>query len=224
MPYTRKNKKSKKARRSNAVRRYRSGYNQGVSKRIGFPKSMMTKMRFCATHALDPGTATIASYQFRANDVYDPDYSGAGHQPLGFDQYSQLYEHFTVLGSKITVTAATSGSVPVVIGITKDSDATRTTSFDTIQEQPDTCWKVHTPGSPAKQLSCRLSAKKWFNKLAVKDSDRLQGTNLASPEEVVFYHLWAKGLSASVDPSAIDCNITIDYIVLWTEPKELPQS
>lgn len=45
---------------------------------------------------------TQANFLWRANSVYDPDKTGTGHQPMGFDQWMALYSHFRVLGSKIT--------------------------------------------------------------------------------------------------------------------------
>lgn len=40
-------------------------------------------------------------YTFRGNSLYDPDSTGAGHQPMSFDQWSALYSNYTVHGSKI---------------------------------------------------------------------------------------------------------------------------
>jgi len=218
MPSRRYKKRSKK-------RRYRrKGYNQLVSTRNPFPKSMITKHRYVSTHTLTPsGAALIASYQFRGNSLYDPDYTSAGHQPLGFDEYSNLYEHFTVLGSKISITAAT-GGIPVVVGITRDSDATLTVNYDTVQENADTVWGSHASGSKPLVLRAATSMKKWFNRKAIKDDPKLRGTPSTDCEETMFYHLWVKALSATAVPSATDINVVIEYIALWSEPKELVQS
>lgn len=214
----------RKYRRKKGKKRYRrKGYNQLVSTRNPFPKSMITKHRYVTTQSLSPSIAAISSYQFRGNSIYDPDYTSVGHQPLGFDQYAGLYEHFTILSSKITVNAATTG-IPVVIGITKDSDATLTTHYDTIQEQPDTVWKVNTSGSSVTRLSTKTSMKKWFNRKNIKDDSTLRGNDGADPTEVMFYHLWVKALDASAAPSATNCNVTIEYVALWSEPKELTTS
>lgn len=43
---------------------------------------------------------------FRGNGPYDPDYTGVGVQPYGFDEMSALYNNYIVKGSKIKVTAA----------------------------------------------------------------------------------------------------------------------
>lgn len=40
---------------------------------------------------------------FRAASIYDPDFSGAGHQPLGHDQWQALYRRYRVLTCKAEV-------------------------------------------------------------------------------------------------------------------------
>ena len=64
-----------------------------------------------AASALNP--TAVNDHQFRANSLYDPDYtvvaslnplSTQNHQPLGFDELMQIYSKYQVLGSKITCT------------------------------------------------------------------------------------------------------------------------
>lgn len=56
---------------------------------------------------------TNASFLFRGNGLFDPDYQVGGQQPMGFDQWSTLYRHYRVLGSKIEVTLG-QGALSVV--------------------------------------------------------------------------------------------------------------
>ena len=36
-------------------------------------------------------------------DCADPNHTGVGHQPLYFDQLMTIYNHYIVIGAKITV-------------------------------------------------------------------------------------------------------------------------
>jgi hypothetical protein len=44
-----------------------------------------------------------AMQQFRLNSVYDPNLNIAGHQPLGYDTWSVIYNYYKVLECNITV-------------------------------------------------------------------------------------------------------------------------
>lgn len=53
-------------------------------------------------------TTSIGGYgsavaQFRGNSCYDPDYSGIGSQPYGWDQMTQLFNRYKVMSSKIAI-------------------------------------------------------------------------------------------------------------------------
>lgn len=38
--------------------------------------------------------------------MYDPDLTGFGHQPYFFDQLTDIYSHYVVIGSKIKISGA----------------------------------------------------------------------------------------------------------------------
>lgn len=40
----------------------------------------------------------VVMWQWRANSMFDPDYSGGGHQPFGFDQMQTYWSEYRVLG------------------------------------------------------------------------------------------------------------------------------
>lgn len=48
--------------------------------------------------------STFQDYLFNLNSVYDPDRTGIGHQPLGIDQWAQLYTKYRVLSCRYVVT------------------------------------------------------------------------------------------------------------------------
>lgn len=68
-----------------------------------------------------PGAVPVFTQVFRGNGCFDPDITGSGAQPTGFDQYMALYKNFRVIRSKIRVsvlsgsTAAAAGQAIVVV-------------------------------------------------------------------------------------------------------------
>ncbi len=61
---------------------------------------------------------------FRANDLYDPDATGTGHQPIGFDQAMLFWEQFAVFSSKITVAFRSNNADGLRVGICLSPDQT----------------------------------------------------------------------------------------------------
>jgi len=53
--------------------------------------------------ATSVGTGFV-TYALRANSLFDPDYSGAGHQPLRFDQLAAMFNAYRVRSARIKVT------------------------------------------------------------------------------------------------------------------------
>ena len=56
-------------------------------------------------------TGSVYVQSYTQNDAYDPDVTGAGSQPLGFDQWNTIYGRWSVISSSIEVRfcAKTSG-------------------------------------------------------------------------------------------------------------------
>lgn len=71
-----------------------------------------------STNLTGGGIADLEVNVFRLNSAFDPDFSGVGAQPLGFDQWAALYGDYRVVGSKIEVKAfadsASNNSVAVI--------------------------------------------------------------------------------------------------------------
>jgi hypothetical protein len=49
-------------------------------------------------------TGAANSWALRGNGMYDPDVTGAGAQPSGFDQYMAIYKNYRVIGSRCIAT------------------------------------------------------------------------------------------------------------------------
>lgn len=83
-----------------------------------FPFALFTKLKYASTVNLSAGVGgvTQAPWIFKLNGLFDPDTTGVGHQPYGFDQFFPIYSHYTCFGAsvQITVTSASSPTAALV--------------------------------------------------------------------------------------------------------------
>jgi len=200
----------------------------------GFPQNCIVKMRYCEQILFNTGISGATEYNFRANDVYDPNITGGGHQPMGFDQWMAVFNHFVVLGSKITVTplydSATTVSPPCLIGVGQFDTTGRmaTKALDEITEISATMKNRHSymhliSSNHPKSVRAFYSARKEFQGNPAT-LDKLIGSASNSPTEASVFTVYAVGATSAVDPAQVYCNIVIDYVVKFLEPRPLGQS
>lgn len=201
----------------------------------GFPKSKMVKLRYSAEVILNPPAVGVpAVHYFTANSMYDPDLTGIGHQPRGFDEWMNVYDHYTVLGCRATarwIPSSSTEKVPSAWGIALTDDASFPhASLGDIIESVEggrnyrlAGQSATTTGGIRPSVSRRFSAKKFFGVKALIGKDEYKGTVSTNPTEMAHLALWACGPSVS-DPDAIVFQMTIDYIAVLTERKGLARS
>jgi len=71
-----------------------------------FPNTKTVNLRYVQDFSLNPGDGSTSVQVFRANSVFDPDFSGTGHQPMFRDNYAALYDTYQVNHAHITFIAA----------------------------------------------------------------------------------------------------------------------
>jgi len=224
MPYKKSYKSHKKAhKRKSAYSRLSSYTAQATG-----PQTLVRKLRYSTQTNVNPGAAGSAANVFiRANGLFDPEVAVGGHQPLGFDQYMEMYDHYKVLGSKITVQFLAVGSdtgSQSICSISLDDDATANTNIDNMIEQGLSTWRVQQhSGAQAKPvvLTKTFSLKKYFRNR--KSAESITGSKFADPTEQAFYNISVAGLDAT-DPNLTKMLITVDYIVSFSERKTLISS
>lgn len=227
MPYKRRYRKKRGRRRKSAWSRKRSTVAQV---RAPIADSQLVKMKYCHVATLNPGVGgNPATHIFRANDGYDPDATGVGHQPYSWDQWANFYDHVTVIGSKMRATFNPPGSNPATFIATLHvaDDTTTTNNVELLMERTGTIWKwIGNSGAgsnPGNTLTKKFSTKKFFNVTNVKDADDLRGKFNASPIDDAYYHVSAFDPNGG-DMEAFEVIVEIEYICLLSERKDLLQS
>lgn len=207
----------------------KSNIPRGVNTMANIPR--IQRHRYCQPFSITSTVSAPGIYRFAANDMNDPGASGGGHQPMRFDEMKLFYNHYVVVGSRITVTytgstttAATSN--PVVWSVFLNDDGSSPPSYTAAIEQGRTTYRhLNTTNAVARSTIHRnFSAKKFFNVANIKDNvDRLGAGVTASPTELAFFDVAVQSLDTGV-AATINCLAVMDFIVLYSEPTDVAQS
>lgn len=87
---------------------YRRSSNFLKTKSI-FPYLLRTSLNYSDTIQANPA-AVVYSYTYNLNNIYDPDQTGTGHQPMLHDQLSVAYQRYRVRACKYSVTISNSNT------------------------------------------------------------------------------------------------------------------
>lgn len=233
-PYTRYKRKGKGYNRKKITNQQTKGFQGNgqalltINKGLGFPLRMRTKLRYVETGALTTGATGIMSiHSFRANGLYDPNHTNAGHQPMYYDQYMAVYNHWKVLGSKITVEiipAGTSTQVPIHAALWVDDDFAYNGTFGQALEL-GVLKNYLLIGGQSKNTKQRLT-NTWSLKKYFKDkynAAQVTGNITSDPTEQSAYMLGFQAVDGVSEPN-YNMIVTIDYIVDFFELKDTSQS
>lgn len=114
-----------------------------VSRSTALPDRFLTKLRYSELFQMSfTGFAVPASYQFKVNDIFDPNYTGSGHQPLFHDQFALLYNKVRVTGCKYRFTFTNQEKKHVEISILLRPNISTIGNFETVRETPYNVFKV----------------------------------------------------------------------------------
>jgi len=202
---------------------------RGVSGTVsGLPRQRSTKLRYVESVAsLSSTLGAIGTYVFRCNSAYDPNYTFSGHQPMGWDTWTSLYNQYIVTGSSISIKVLSnqSNTAPCVMGcyVTDGSTVGYTTPSEFIEAKRGTFKVFNHQAGRSINLYVPFNTKRFFNVTDVKDNQVNLGSSVTTnPTEEAFYNVWF----ATMDGTTEDCNFiaTLTYSVTFNEPKDLAQS
>lgn len=187
------------------------------------PTSIITKHKYYDGISLGPTALSTDTHIFRANSLFDPDYTGSGHQPMGFDEMSAFYNHYVVIGSKITVKFQNQNDLPYTLMIELKDTATTTTNYAGPERNATSVLMGDKDGSNSRTtLTKHFSLKKFFNQ-KTNDNDQFWGLPTTDPSEQAFYHVTMLDTTNTVSATSYG-TVTIEFIAKWFEPKPLGPS
>lgn len=216
-----KNNKKKPARRYNRFKKKPMVKN---SPKYPIGQKFKFNTRYCEFDGnLTPPLGLSDSYVYCMNSLFDPNVTGIGHQPIGFDQIMPLYDHYTVIGARATIHWQNHSDIyaNLVVGQIRDNAAISTLTDDII-ENGNCKYSIlgpKTSSSSTQTMVVNFSAKQFFANNIL--DDKYQGSQTTNPADMAYLHLQTRGLDTAIATGNVHYTIVIDYIALLTEPKQL---
>lgn len=235
--YRRKSRPSVRRRKSRSMRKSTRRINKravnkmvalrGANVGAGFPAKMTMTHRYIERARLQNLVpSAIEQGQYSCNSLFDPNSSGAGHQPLYFDQMAAIYDQYCVILSKATFTFTNTGTIPCYAGVfLNDDTVTTSTSYIGVSEQTNAKHFIlgaRDSGKSTRKITLYWGVRKWFGKSPLAN-DNLRGTTTTNPAEQMYFNYWTQPIDGATSADVwVDCQVT--YTSVWTELKDIATS
>jgi len=179
-----------------------------------------------------PAANSIGEYTYRCNGLFKPDGPNVGHQPIGFDQYMLMYNHYVVTSARISVTFRNKEANPIKVGImvAPDNTAVTSTGILAINENGTLVTKdLNGTGMDGSigTLNLNWDGAKYFGKKSLINDDVYRGNVNSNPTELAWFTLicWNPlSGTANGEISSVTCEVKIVYNVYLFEPRKLTTS
>lgn len=179
------------------------------------------KQKYSDTFAI---TVLQPTYVFNLNSVFDPNRTGIGHQPYGFDTMASIYNRYRVIGATWNIQMWNPSSAVRCVAI-PCNELPAFTSISEVCENPRSKWKSFIPGGSPVMLRGYTSIPSLTgrNKAQYMADDRYQALTTGSPNELALLYITAANMADSTIDGTL-FNITLEYTVEYFDPKNLAQS
>lgn len=173
-------------------------------------------------------SALSGQYVFNLNSVFDPDRTGVGHQPMGFDQLAGLYNKYRVIacGWRIQLPLS-SGANAYSVGCLPSNDPSIVwNDFGEMTEVSRTKYITQNSGAPAATLSGKIYLPTLFGKTKASymADDTLAAQVSTSPSELMLLYLQTFSTGTGLATGGINLQVLLEYTVEYFDPKRLLQS
>jgi len=193
-----------------------------------FPAKILKILRYSTTFAGATTAGAITStYVFRANDLFDPDFTGTGHQPMGFDQLMLWYNHFCVIKARIRIVAKnTTASAPTVC-LRQDGSSTPITVIDRIVELGGCVTEtLEVKGAyganKVLQLELDVTKLQGVTRNTITADSTLRGDAATSPTEVTYFHVTMWDTAGTT--GSMECDVILEQEAFFMEPRDQIES
>lgn len=191
-----------------------------IARNQAFRPTAWQELTYCQTFGISSSAATniLGTEQaFRLNSLYDPDLTGAGHQPYYFDQLTGQYTGYRVYEVAWRITAwspsVTTQAVAVLATSSADTYTLTGQTASYIDEKPNGFYERIGDGS--QPLTCVGSRKIWeiegisFNHWL--GNPAYEATIGASPTQCPLLHIAVNDWASSVGSQNVSFDVRLYF-------------
>jgi len=201
--------------------------------KFNFPQVLYADLLYAEpTFTLDVGVGGLpVTYLFNLSSLFDPNITGVGHQPAGFDQIAAMYEEYLVMSVdyKVCIWNNDTGN-QMLYGITINDEGTAQSDLRVIMENGNTQWDLVSTKNGAGTCISKYSGhvdlatahgqtKATFN--SDPDNWSLFSTG---PNDNMFMHIWACPQDGIIDTTVSRLSVTLQYHCQFRGGKFTPLS
>lgn len=233
MPKRTKTSKTTRRRRG-GLRRYRGKKRSTTlankSALAPIPARYITKMKYAESFVLSG--VGMRTQQMNLNSLFDPNRSGIGHQPYGFDQLcgpsgSALYNRYRVFKVDYVVVVA-NDQYNIHYAVLNTNDASPPIgNVSEARENPRCQYACQNPGGTLKKITGSISLPSLMGRTKAQymSNPDYQATYNATPNELAVMNIFTQGLNDDIGVSmSHTVNILLTYHVEFFDPHVLDQS
>lgn len=217
---------SQQQRQSNSKRkrrgRRRGGKSNGfLATPTLFPARRVGTMVYDGLFNISPAASAAAYNTFRANSVYDPDFTGVGTTVSGYTPMATVYNRYRVLSCRADITWSNPNAVNGLAFLIATPANTVGTSYAAILAQKYSWTKqLGNVNGPHLSHSVKFTTAEVYGTTsqAVMSEDDFAGLTGGNPNNAVFLHIGVMNSTSTAFAAPCQLQVRLLYTVEWSIP------
>lgn len=178
-----------------------------------FPDQYICRLVYEQHARINPALSPSTVQTFNLNSVFDPDRSGTGHQPRGYDQLAALYDRYRVLAVDCEISVRQRETHGLMVTFLAANTATAQNG----QYASENAYGSRPIVTSSNQPAVRWRHRFWLNDItgatptAYMGDDRFQSQVTTSPSEVIVLQMVLESMDGA---TYVDCEYTARFTYL----------
>jgi len=185
------------------------------------PQRYICTMKYATTVVTDLG----GNYIMRLNSLYDPDQTGGGHQPYGYNTLESLYNRYRVINTSWRIQVPKTNEIVQVGCLPGNGLGAGFSNFSLLKETPRTRYFTQQPGGQCLTLSggVGIASIVGRTKSQYMADDRYQALVTSNPSEDADLVIMVANVLDVAQPN-VAINIIMEFTAEFFDVKQQVQS